>query len=167
MPTTEQRVEHPMATHDVGRRPRVLLRALVVALAAVVAIGASVLIIGSNSETPEEVVASFIDAVDRQDLWAVRDVLDPDVVATFDATPVGFTGGIQEEVGRDTLLRNMEQEWLSGQLTFTEEILSSDGETVKTDLTVTFPDGTFTRHEVTYHVSDDGLIYREEHVVVE
>ncbi len=107
------------------------------------------------------------DAVERQDLWAVRDVLDPEIVATFDASPVGFTGGIQEEVGRDTLLRNMELEWLSGQLSFAEEIVSSDGRTVLTDLTVTFPDGSFTRHEVTYHVSEEGLIEREEHVVVE
>ena len=156
-----------MAHRVPSRRPRILVRALVIALAALVAISASVLIIGSDGESPEDVVASFIDAVEREDLWAVRDLLDPDIVATFDATPVGFTGGIQEEVGRDTLLRNMEQEWLSGQLTFAEEIVSSDGQTVRTDLTVTFPDGSFTRHEVTYHVSEDGLIEREEHVVVE
>ena len=167
MPTTEQRVEHPAPTQVVTRRPKARRRALIAALAAMAVIGASFLIIRSDGESPEDVVATFIDAVERQDLWAVRDVLDPDIVATFDASPVGFTGGIQEETGRDTLLRNMEQEWLSGQLAFTEEIVSSDGETVLTDLTVTFPDGTFTRHEVTYHVSEEGLIYREEHVVVE
>ena len=167
MPTTEQRVERPATTQVVTRRPRARRRALVVALAAIAVIGASVFIIRSGGESPEDVVASFIDAVERQDLWAVRDVLDPDIVATFDATPVGFTGGIQQETGRDTLLRNMEQEWLSGQLTFAEEIVSSDGQTVRTDLTVTFPDGSFTRHEVTYLVSDEGLIEREDHVVVE
>ena len=49
----------------------------------------------------------------------------------------------------------------------TYEVLSATGSTVVVETVATVSGGDSTRHEVTYEVSDDGLIVTEHHVILE
>lgn len=173
MPATKQS-SSPRVQIVGARRNRARVAVSILVIVLVLAIGAAVILIGGMSipfigddETPEDTVAGMIEAFVAQDLEALEAAYDPDVVVTFDATPVGVTEEIPDGVGRDALLENVERDWQNEALTFTEEIVFSEGDTVTTSLIITFPNGEFTRHEVTYHVSGEGQILREEHVVVE
>lgn len=173
MPATKQS-SSPRVQIVGARRSRARVAVVsVLVIVLVLAIGAAWILVGGGSipftgddQTPEDIIAEMIGAAEARDLQALETVYHPDVVVTFDATPVGFTEEIPDEVGREALIRNVEREWQEGALTFTEEIVSSEGDTVTTSLTITFPDGAFTRHEVTYLISE-GQILREEHVIVE
>lgn len=156
MPTTDHRIEKSAA--EMSRRSRVLVPVAVFIIAVLVAIAGAIFVIAED-DSPRDVVASFIAAAEAEDLWGVRDTLDPDIVVTFDGTPGAF--------GRDAILRNIEREWSEGLLTFDEVIIATEDDTVTTALRITLPDGSTHRHEVTYHVSGEGLIYLEEHVVLE
>ena len=141
---------------------------IIVAIGAIVVVGSDVsLPFFGGDEEPEDVVATYIEALEAEDLAAIEEVLDRNIVVTFDASPIGYTEEIPDEVGRDTVLQNIERDWAIGGLIFDEAIVSSEGDAVYTELTITLPDGSTTRHEVTYYVTAEGRIYQEDHVIVE
>ena len=167
MPTTEQR-KAPLApgTATPSRRstglPLLILAAILVVAGAV---AAAVLIIADDGTSPEDAVTQSVEAFNARDLWGLEAVFDPDIVITHDGSAVGIAA-IPDEVGRDMVLRNIEMAWLQGDITVAQEILTTEGDTVTTSEIGTFPDGSATKHNVTYRVRD-GLIYRIDHVIEE
>lgn len=168
MPTTEQRTGYTFGTDRGPRRTGLVTMVVLGVLLAVALIGAAVLVIGAGGESPEDVVTESVEAFNAEDLWGLQAIFDPDIVVTYDGTAVGLGAGmIPDEVGRDTVLRNIETAWTQGDITVSQEILETDGDTVVASETAILPDGSSTRHTVTYTVSDDDLITRIEHVIEE
>jgi hypothetical protein len=141
---------------------------VVVVLAVIGGIVLAVMASGEDVAAPEEVVTEAIDAANARDVERLEAVYHPDVVVTFDGTAVGVAaGGIPATEGREAMIEGATGFWAEMDPTVTFAVISVDGQVVTTDETATMPDGMFTRHEVTYDVSEDGLIVTEHHVILE
>jgi hypothetical protein len=141
----------------------------VVVAAVVVAVGVVVafLVAGGGTDTPEDVVGQYLEASNARDVDALEALFDPEVVFTYDASAVGGGAFNAEWVGRETVLANLSGVWSTWHPTTTSyEVVSVDAGTVMTEEVVHFGDGTRYSHDVVYEVSDDGLMLREDRVVV-
>lgn len=150
-----------------ARRRRWLLPVVVVAAIALVAgVVAAVLLLGDDGTSPEDVVVDSLEAYNARDIDALEGLYDPEIVITYDLSPVGG-GEIPDDVGREAVLALTEQFWEQADPVLTYEVIAVNGRTVTTAETAAFPDGSFTRHTTTYQVSDEGLIVRMDHVIEE
>jgi hypothetical protein len=152
-------------------RNGILIAAAVFAI--VVIAGAVLAFVSVRGETqpagpiPEDVVAQLIEASNARDAAALADLYDPEIVHTYNAFQVtGNTFDDTHRAGRVNVLELLEgyvwPNW--GPRVTSYEVLEVDGGTVTTSENVIMFGGSY-RHVVTYEVSDDGLILREEHVV--
>jgi hypothetical protein len=115
--------------------------------------------------SPDEVVTQVIDAWNDRDLDALADLYDPEILYIYDATAAGAAWANQTNSGLDNVLASFEETWRTYNPTVTwYEVQGIEGRTVTTAETHTFH-GSDYRHTVTYKLSEDGLILRQDHVV--
>lgn len=155
------------------RSRRTWIPAVAAAAVAVVAIGIAALAFNADETatevSPEDVVAQVIEASNARDADALAALYDPEIVHTYDASPVtGHTFDNTIRTGRENVLELLEgyvwPNW--GPKVTSYEVLEVDDGTVTTSENVTMF-GWSGRHVVSYEVSDDGLILAERHVAQE
>jgi uncharacterized protein (TIGR02246 family) len=121
---------------------------------------------GDGSPSPEDAVGQVVDAWNARDAEAMAALYDPEVVYIYDASLAGASWANLEVTGREALLEANQDTWAQWGPTVTSyEVLTVDGGTVTTSEEVQLSGGGLYRHAVTYEVSDNGLIIREEHIV--
>jgi len=167
MPTSGGDKTSELPVDRQARGPRWLLPVVVVAAIAVVAgVVTAILLLGDDGTSPEDVVVDSLEAYNAHDIDALEALYDPEIVVTYDLSPVGG-GEMPDDVGREAVLGLTEQFWEQADPTLTYEVIAVDGGTVTTSETGTFPDGSSTRSTTTYRVSDAGLIARIDHIIEE
>lgn len=115
--------------------------------------------------TPEEAVTQVIEASNAQDADALAALYDPEIFYSYDASRLGGQEYNLKRTGRENVLEALEYVWSTwGPKVTYYEVLEVDGGIVTTSENV-MGFGISNRQVVTYEVSDDGLILREEHVV--
>lgn len=164
MPTTDQST---MPSSSLRRRW--LLSAAVAATAVVAGALLAILLFGDGREAPEDVVAQHIEAWNARDLDAVEALSAPEIVATYDASAVGYSEFNTEFVGREAALEGIQEVWsVWDTMIISSEVLQVDGGTVTTIERIAFSNGDTAYTASTRcrtEVSDDGLIVRAERVV--
>ncbi len=115
---------------------------------------------------PEDVVAQLIEASNARDADALAALYDPEVFHSYNASQLGSTQYNTKRTGHDNVMELIvEYVWpMWGPKVTSYEVLEVDGGIVTTSENV-MGFGISNRQVVTYEVSDDGLILREEHVV--
>ena len=152
-----------VGTERAGRRwlPAVIVAFLAVGLAA-----AAFFLVGDDAADPEDVVVDTLEAFNTRDRATYESFHDPDVVVSVDATLVGGDL-LPDEVGRATVVEQTVQFWAVADPIASWEVVSIDGRVVTIDQATMFPDGSPDRITSKYTVSEDGLITRIEHVILE
>lgn len=174
MPTTEQ-ISMPSSPGEArelpvggqSKRPRWVLSVVVAAVVVAAGVVVALLVAGGGSDSPEDIVAQYLEASVARDLDALEALFDPEIVQSYDASAVGGGAFNTEITGREAVLANLSGVWSTWSPTTTSyEVVSVDGSTVMTEEVVHFGDGTRYSHDVVYEMSDDGLMLREDRVVV-